>query len=85
MRTRSAQSVEAMCCRLGYMQHTVHMDELFAMSEKNTNESCKQDVCDTWQTADSDELFAMRNYNRDGQYNYFVCDSVCTKNFENAS
>ena len=44
------------------MQHTVHVDELFAKSQKNTNESCKQDVCDTWQTADSDELFAMRNY-----------------------
>ena len=58
------------------------MDELFAMSQKNTNESCKQDVCDTWQTADSDELFAMRNYNTDGQCSYFVCDSVCTKNFE---
>ena len=41
------------------MRHTVHMDELFAMSQKNTNESCKQDVCDTWQTADSDELFAI--------------------------
>ena len=67
------------------MRHTVHMDELFAMSQKNTNESCKQDVCDTWQTADSDELFAMRNYNTDGQYSYFVCDSVCTKNFENAN
>ena len=47
------------------MRHTVHMDELFALSQKNTNESCKQDVCDTWQTADSDELFAMRNYNTD--------------------
>ena len=64
------------------MQHTVHMDELFAMSQKNTNESCKQDVCDTWQTADSDELFAMRNYNTDGLYSYFMCDFVCTKNFE---
>ena len=64
------------------MRHTVHMDELFAMIQKNTNESCKQDVCDTWQTADSDELFAMRNYNTDGQYSYFVCDSMCTKNFE---
>ena len=61
------------------------MDELFAMSQKNTNESCKQDVCDTWQTADSNELFVMRNYNTDGQYSYFVCDSVCTKNFENAN
>ena len=50
------------------MRHTVHMHELFAMSQKNTNESCKQDVCDTWQTADSDELFAMRNYNTDGEY-----------------
>ena len=60
------------------MQHTVHMDELFAISQKNTNESCEQDVCDTWQTADSDELFVMRNYNTDGQYSYFVC----TKNFE---
>ena len=58
------------------------MDELSAMSQKNRNESCKQDVCDTCQTADSDELFAMRNYNTDGQYSYFVCDSVCTKNFE---
>ena len=64
------------------MQHTVHMDELFAMSQKNTNKSCKHDVCDTWQTVDSDELFAMRNYNTDGQYSYFVCDSMCTKNFE---
>ena len=45
------------------MRHTVHMDELFAMSQKNTNETCKQDVCDTWQTADSDELFAIRNHN----------------------
>ena len=61
------------------------MDELFAMSQKNTNESCKQDVCDTWQTVDSDELFAMRNYNTDGECSYFVCDSVCTKNFENAN
>ena len=61
------------------------MDELFAMIQKNTNEPCKQDVCDTWQTADSDELFAMRNYNTDGQYSYFVCDSVCTKNLENAN
>ena len=61
------------------MRHTVHMDELFAMSQKNTNASCKQNVCDTRQTTDSDELFAMRNYNTDGQYSYFVCDSVCTK------
>ena len=67
------------------MRHTVHMDELFAMSRKNTNESCKQDVCDTWQTTDSDELFAMRNSNTDGQYSYFVCDSVYTKYFENAN
>ena len=58
------------------------MDELFAMSQKNTNESCKQDVCDKWQTTDLDELFVMRNYNTDGQYSYFVCDSMCTKNFE---
>ena len=58
------------------------MDELFAMSQKNTNESCKQDVCDMWQTGDSDELFALRNNNTDGQYNYFVCDSVCAKNFQ---
>ena len=43
-------------------QHIVHMDELFAMSQKNTNESCKQDVCDKRQTADLDELFAMKNY-----------------------
>ena len=63
------------------IQHTVHMDELSAMNQKNTNESCKQDVCDTWQTADSDELFAMRNYNTDGHYSYFMCDSACTKNF----
>ena len=61
------------------MRHTVHIDELFAMSQKNTNVSCKQDVCDTWQIAKSDELFAMRNYNTDGQYSYFMCDSVCTK------
>ena len=64
------------------MRHTVHMDELFAMSQKNINELCKQDVCDTWQTTDSDELFAMRNYNTDGYYSKFVCDSVRTKNFE---
>ena len=48
------------------MRHIVHMDELFAMSQKNTNESCKLDVCDTWQAADSDELFVMRNYNTEG-------------------
>ena len=65
------------------MRHTVHIDELFAMSQKNTNESCKQDMCDTW--IDSDELLAMRNYNTDGQYSYVVCDFVCTKNFENAN
>ena len=53
------------------MRHTLHMYE-----------SCKQDVCDTWQTAASDELFAMRSYNTDDQYSYFMCDSVCTKNFE---
>ena len=35
------------------MQHIVPMDELFAMSQKDTDESCKKDVCDTWQTADS--------------------------------
>ena len=64
------------------MRHTVHIDELFAMSQKNTNDSCKQDVCDTQQTAHSDELFAMRNYNTDGYYSKFVCDSVRTKNFE---
>ena len=64
------------------MHHTVHMDELFAMSQKNTNKSCKQDVFATWQTADSYELFAMRNYNTNGQYSYFMCDSVCTKIFE---
>ena len=56
------------------------MDELFAMSQKNTHESCKQDVCDTWQTADSDELFAMRNYNTDGQYSYFMCVQKTLKN-----
>ena len=50
------------------MRHTVHIDELFAMSQKNTNDSCKKDVCDTQQTAHSDELFAMRNYNIDGYY-----------------
>ena len=38
------------------------------MSQKNKNDSCKQDVCDTQQAADSDELFAMRNYNIDGYY-----------------
>ena len=64
------------------MRHTVHMYELFAMSQKNTNESCKQDVCDTRLTAHSGELFAMRNYNIDGYYSKFMCDSVCTKNFE---
>ena len=64
------------------MQHTVHIDELFAMSQKNTNDSCKQDMCDTQQTAHSDELFVMRNYNTDGQYSYLVCDSVCTIFFE---
>ena len=48
------------------MRHIVHMDEVFVMSQKNTNESCKQDVCDTWQTTDLDELVAMRNYNTDG-------------------
>ena len=62
--------------------HIVPMDELFAMSQKNTHELCKQDVCDKWQTTDSDELFAMINSNTDSQYSYFVCDSVCTKNFE---
>ena len=64
------------------MRHTVHIDELFAKSQKNINDSCKQDVCDTQQTAHSDELFTMRNYNTDGHYSKFVCDSVCTKNFE---
>ena len=64
------------------MRHTVHMDELFAMSQKNTNELCKQNVCDTWQIADSDELFAMRNYNTDGYYSKFVHVSVRTKNIE---
>ena len=48
------------------MRHTVHMDELFPMSQKNKIETCKQDVFDTWQTANLDELFAMRNYNTDG-------------------
>ena len=48
------------------MRHIVHMDELFAMSQKNTNESCKQYVRDLWQTADSYQLFAMRNYNTGG-------------------
>ena len=67
------------------MRQTVHIDELFAMSQKNTNDSCKQDVCDTRQTTHSDELFAMRNYNTDGYYSKFVCDSVRTKNFENAN
>ena len=38
------------------------------MSQKNTNDSCKQDVCDTQQTAYSDELFAMRKYNIDDYY-----------------
>ena len=64
------------------MQLTVHMDELFAMSQKNTNDSCKPDVCDTQQTAHSDELFGMRSYNIEGYYSKFVCDSVSTKNFE---
>ena len=38
----------------------------FAISQKSTNDLCKPDVCDTWQTDDSDELFVMRNYNTDG-------------------
>ena len=59
------------------MQHTVHMDKLFAMSQKNTNDLCKLDVCDTQQTTHSNELFAMRNYNTDGYYSKCVCDSVC--------
>ena len=50
------------------MRHTVHIDELFAMSQKNTNDSCKQDVCDAQQVAHLDELFAMRNYNTYGYY-----------------
>ena len=50
------------------MWHIVHIDELFAASQKNTNDSCKQDVCDMQQTTHSDELFAMRNYNTDGYY-----------------
>ena len=64
------------------MRHIGHIDELFAMSQKNTNNSCKQYVGDMQQTTHSDELFVMRNYNTNGQYSYFVCDSVCTKNFE---
>jgi hypothetical protein len=48
------------------MEHTVHIDELFAMSQKNTNDLCKEDVRDTRQTAHWDEMFAMRNYNTDG-------------------
>ena len=60
------------------MRHTVHIDELFAMSQKNTYDSCKQDVCDTRQTTHSDELFVMINYNIDGYYSKFVCDSVRT-------
>ena len=64
------------------MRHTVHIDELFAISQKTTNDSRKQDVCDMQQTAHSDELFAMRNYNTDGYYSKFVCDSAHTKNFE---
>ena len=54
----------------------------FAISQKNTNDSCKPDVCDTQQTTHSDELFAMRNYNTDGYYSKFVYDSVRTKNIE---
>ena len=50
------------------MRHIVHIDELIAMSQKNTNDPCKQDVCDTRQTAHLDELFAMMNYNTDGYY-----------------
>ena len=52
------------------------------MSQKNTNDSGKPDVCDTQQTAHSDELFVMRNYDTDGYYSKFVCDFVRTKNFE---
>ena len=44
------------------------MDELFAMSQKNTNNSCKQYVGDMQQTTHSDELIAMRNYNTNGYY-----------------
>ena len=50
-------------CDIGHM---VHSDELFLISERNRNGSTKQDVCDTWEIADSDELFAMRIYNTDG-------------------
>ena len=48
------------------MRNTIHVDELFVTSQKNTKESCKQDVCDIWQKSDSNELFAMINYNTDG-------------------
>ena len=64
------------------MRYTVHIDELFAMRQKNTNDSCKLDVCDTQQTTHSDELSTMRNYNTDGYYSKFMCDSLRTKNFE---
>ena len=64
------------------MRHTVQIDELFAMSQTNTIDSCKQDVYDTQQTTHSNEQFAMRNYNTDGYYSKFVCDSIRTKNFE---
>ena len=67
------------------MRHIVHMDELFVMSQKNTNGLCKQDVCDTWQTADSDELFAMRNYNTDVN-TVTSCVILCVqKTLENAN
>ena len=56
------------------MRHRVHIDELFAMSEKNTNDSCKQDVCDTQQTTHSDELFVIRQHKRNGQPDEGVCD-----------
>ena len=66
------------------MRHAYHMNELFAISQKNTNVSCKPDVCDTQQTTHSDELFAMRNYNTNGYYSKIVCDSIRTKTLKNA-
>ena len=57
------------CFRLGNTTETVQLNKMCVICGIQftwMNESCKQDVCDTWQTTDSDELFAMRIYNTDG-------------------
>ena len=54
--------------------HTVQLNELFAMRQKNRNGQPNEGVCDIRHTVHLDELFVIRRNKRNGQPDQGVCD-----------